>query len=805
MCRRDIEISFAKRIKEVEDRFSGDQETVEKHFQADVLKLEQHYQNELKALSESHIGQKLHWEAQMQEALENTEEQRRMIEETMAQEAKSLDQRWKKEWHELQSLHEGKMKELVMKNRELQNELDELSSMAQTNEIELSRQLNDLHNRLQKSLETRDELLAQSEKKALETERLLNQTVEDFKEERAELLSSQSELEAKNEMLSILERQVTERIELLTERDDLKLKIEELEMRLQQAAVDFELEKRELQEQVSILEEKLKDNVENDRGEPKPERDVLKNRVQELQREFSQGLFCVEKAKERQMKTFMEEQNAIETFFAPPEICLNNNILADSSPQELHCLLSLLHEQIVETMMEAPHALNDGSENRQHFDNKCDQELVNHSNDDQGEGTFKIKRDPTESKELSQFFVTESNDTWPESPQGLEGEMRHGHPESTSCDGCNPEPLVPDKKHPNAESKGEAVVPDMPCEAVSSLEEFEVVDAHKGGVNEGAPDVSEAENKPYDAPPLDNLSLSHEDELCHETVVDPVVLEEMDDPDELFLVDVEGSCVSNNSPGHRQEAELVSHSDSEPLTAKIRETPDEEADCEDRGFSLLKLQVSYHTATEENILLHEKISLLQQKTEILENLLAHNSEKIKTGHQVLEENYSLKVKMLLLMEHVKQLEIKAIKMTALQIRYDDCMCENAKLKEQNGELEKRVWSLESRMNIFPDFQNHSKILLVDEVDRMREENSKLSELLCELERQREILSAGQSLSPTVESLLDLTHQLGVKSPAATELQDCCEELENENSSLRRAIVELQDKSQTLNETTHAHR
>lgn len=797
MCRREIEISFTKRIKEVEDRFAGDQETVEKRFQADVLKLEQHYQNELEALSESHIGQKLHWEAQIQEALENAAEQRR----TMEQETQSLEQRWKEEWHELQSLHEEKMKELVMKNQKLQKELDDLISMAQTKEIELSRQLNDLHNRLQKTLETRDELLAQSEKKAVETELLLNRTVEDFKQERAELLSSQSELEAKTEMLSIMERQVAERIELLTECDDLKLKIEDLEMRLQQAAVDFELERKELQEHISILEGKLKGDVENDRGKPKVEREMLKNRIQELELEFSQHLSSVEKAKEKQMKSYMEEAlNSIEACFVPPEICMNNNILADSCNQELLCLSPFLLEQVAETIMEAPHVLDGDSENIQHFDNKCDDNVSDTNDDDQGEGMLQVKRDPTESKEHSQFFVTET----PESPQGAEEEIGHGYPELTSCDGRKPEPPVPDEKHSNVESKEEAVFPHMWCEAVSSLEEFEVVDAHKGGEHEGA-DSCEEENKPHNAPTLDNESPSHEDEPCHETVVDSSVLEEMDDPDELSLVDVEVTCLSNNSHDHRQEVELVSHSDSEPLTAKIKETPDKGADCEDRGCSLLELQVLYHTSTEENILLHEKISLLQQKAEILENLLAHNSEKIKTGHQVLEENYSLKVKMLLLMEHVKQLEIKAIKMTDLQIRYDDCMCENAKLKEQNSELEKRVWSLESKTNIFPDFQNHSKISLVDEVGRMREENSKLSQLLGELERQREILLAGQSVSPTVESLLDLTHQLEVKGQAATELQDCCEELENENTNLRKAIIELQDKSQTLNETTRAHR
>lgn len=828
MCRREIEISFTQRIKEVEDRFSGDQESVAKRFQADVSKLEQHYQSELKVLSESHVKQKLHWEAQIQEALENAEEQRRVVAEAMEQERESLNQEWKKERHELERLHKEEIEELLMKNQRLQNELDYFFSMAQTKEIELSRQLNDLHNRLQGSLETKDELLAQSEKKVFETELLLNQTVEDFKQERAELMSSQSEQEAKySEMLSISERQITERIELLTERDDLKMKIEELEMLLKQAAVDFELERQELQEHLSILEEKLKDNPENDREELIAERDMLKIRIKELEMEFSQILSSAE-----------------ETCLAPPEICLNDVNLADSSNQELVCLSPFLIEQDVDvgTLTEAPDAGHRGPENIKNVDNEYD-EKVPATNDDPGDNILEVKRDVAEKETL---FVTENNDTRQESahvfgeefhsqavagledyqmgdssPQEVEGdpevsccsaEIGHEDPDSISCDGHNT-----DENNSDVESKNEAVSPEMQCEAASSLEAFEGVDADgdaKDGENKVALESCEEENKPQDVPALVNESPSHEDEPCHETVVDPSVLEETGDPDELSLVDAEVACLPNISHDRRHEVELVSDSDCEHLTAEIQDECahdclDEDADIEDRECSLLKLQALYHTATEENILLHEKISLLQQKTEILENLLAHNSEKIKTGHQVLEENYSLKVKVLLLMEHVKELEIKALKMTDLQIRYEDCMCENAKLKEQNSELEKRVWSLESGMNVFHDFQDQ-QISLVDEIGRMREENNKLSELFSELERQGEILSAihpdaGQLEGPTEESLLDLSSQLEVKVQAATDLEGCCEEFEKQNTKLRRAITELQDKSQTLNETTQAHR
>uniref|UniRef100_A0AAQ4NS69 Ninein n=1 Tax=Gasterosteus aculeatus aculeatus TaxID=481459 RepID=A0AAQ4NS69_GASAC len=273
--RREIEISFGQRIEEVESRFSGDQQSAAERFQADLLKLEQHYQSELKALSEKHVEQKSHWEAQVHEALENAGEQIRMMQEAVEQEKKTLHQEWTDELHDLESLHEKETEELVMTTRRLQSELDDFVSSAQSKEIALSRQLNDLHNRLQGSLETKDQHVAQLERKALEAELLLSQTVEDFKQEREELLSSQSELQAKYaELLSISEGQITERIELLTERDDLRMAIEELETLLRQAAVDFELERKELQEHASILEEKSENNREDDREGLLAERDV---------------------------------------------------------------------------------------------------------------------------------------------------------------------------------------------------------------------------------------------------------------------------------------------------------------------------------------------------------------------------------------------------------------------------------------------------------------------------------------------------------------------------------------------------
>ncbi|XP_062253730.1 ninein isoform X1 [Platichthys flesus] len=813
--RMQIQISFTQRIKEVEERFSGDQELVAERFQADVLKLDQHYQRELRALSESHEEQRRHWEAQMQEALENAEEHRRLMEKEMEKERESLNGEWNKERRELESLHEEELDKLIAGNQQLQNELDDFISLAQTKEIELSMQLNDLHNRLQESLGLKDELLAQSESKALQAELLLNQTVEDFKEERTEHLSNQLELEASyNEMLGISEAQIAERIGLLTERDDLKMKIEELELLLKQAAEDFELERKELQEHASVLEEKLKDRVENDKDDLTAEREMFTRRIQELEEELDQVSTSMEKDEKTEMRrlndlvTFTEEnENIRESIYYSGEdkkTCPSpeNQIddFVESSNQELVCSSPFLDENVIDRL-DAEHIVPENVLNAcQEYDNEVTA-TDGDSEDQEQENQMAQTEDIGEESEDQVVSDCQTGDL---NPDEAEDDAR------VSC--CSTETGLfseerTNSNHRSFDNKKESVSVERQCEAASSLEVFEDEDSDEDGEKETSCASCGDESKPQD----DSGSFSHEDEPCHETVAEPPVLRETGDPGELSLEDPE--VLPNNSNRYKQEAELVSDSDCEHLTTKRDERADcshdclqrldKDGDCENPDASHPKLQGLYSTATEENVLLHEKISLLQQKTEILESLLAHNTEKIKMGHQVLEENYSLKVKMVLLMEHVKGLEIKALKMTDLQIRYEDCMCENAKLKEQNCELEKSVWSLESRMNIFHDFQDE-QLSLVDEISRMREENTRLSGLLGELELQYETLSAmhpdaGRSQSPTGEDSPE------VKVQAVSDLENCCEEFEKQNSKLRRAVTELQDKSQTLDETTQAHR
>lgn len=660
VCRRDVELSFTRSLREVERRFSDDQDSVQKGFQAEVLKLEQHYQCELQTLARSHTQQKLLLDAQIQEALENAEEQRRAMEGTVKREREQLNEQWREEMRRQEGQYERNMEELVTENQQLKTELDELGSNAQTTELELSRQLNELHN----SLESRDELLAQSERNARETALLLQQATE----EREELLRSHAQLEAENtQMLSVSERQTREKVELLSECDGWKVKFQELEVLLQQVAVDFYLERKELQEQVSMLEERLGKAPENNREEPP----------------VSQGLSSGGESE------------------GPGNVSLEREV-------EASCAGDL-----------------------------DDVELV------QGNGDGWTKE-------------ADASVDGASAPDGRSAEA--------SCKALDPD---------GNDSNSEDFLSWSLREEVPALQALEGSDAGKGVEKSGDLESCEEKNEPQDVPVWLPGNVSQDESKDHAMVGGFSGPQEEDDPDVPAPLDVQ-----------------VSHIDREVELA-ARSHGDEGADCPP-----LRLQ-----ATEENVLLLEKISLLQQKTEILENLLDRNGEKIQEGNRLLEENYGLKVRILLLMEHVRELELRGSRAADLQGRYEDCLCDNARLKRRNGELEKRLEWLERGGSRQQALRDPSQVSLLDEIDTLRQDNVKFSELLGELERGREILSA----LPAAETLPELPLQTEVKGQAAAELQDSCAELERENLGLRRAIWALRGESRTLHETTQAQR
>ncbi|KAG7466178.1 hypothetical protein MATL_G00161930 [Megalops atlanticus] len=255
--RKELEMHFSQRIRDLETRFSGDQEAVSERFQTDVCKLEQQYQSELHNLSECHAEEKAKWKSEMEEITQAAEEEKRALREVLQQEKDSITQELVKERQLLEQAHKKDFDALAAKNKELQNELESFISAAQIKEIELSRQLNELHSRLQENLDAKDELLARSEKKALELELLLQQAVEDFEQEKVEFQSNVDELEERNKKtLSLAEKREDERENLLAENNQLKSKIQEMEAGISQLAElrkKFEEMRMEKEESCTVI------------------------------------------------------------------------------------------------------------------------------------------------------------------------------------------------------------------------------------------------------------------------------------------------------------------------------------------------------------------------------------------------------------------------------------------------------------------------------------------------------------------------------------------------------------------------
>ncbi|XP_016403547.1 ninein isoform X3 [Sinocyclocheilus rhinocerous] len=241
--RRELEKQFCQRLKEVEIRFCGHQEAVSERFQVDVHKLEQHYQHEIAALTQQHAAVRTHWEEESEAATKEAEQQWKLLREVLDLEREEF----KKERQSLELTHAQDIKALTDKNLQLQAELEAFASAARTKEIELSHQLNELHKHLQDRMEAKDLLLAQAEHKSTELEEMLEQAVDDFIQERAELQRSLSALESRRgEVLAFSENMELicrmkegeellcqelkdERKALLAERDALALRVVQLE------------------------------------------------------------------------------------------------------------------------------------------------------------------------------------------------------------------------------------------------------------------------------------------------------------------------------------------------------------------------------------------------------------------------------------------------------------------------------------------------------------------------------------------------------------------------------------------------
>lgn len=680
----ELELSFQQRMKEVEERFSVNQDSVEKRFQADVLRLEQDYQSELKALSESHVEMRLGLEAQLQEALENIEKERKLAEETIALEQERLDQRREEDRHDLENCYKERVKDLATINQQLLQEVDSLVAEAQTKEIELSRQLNDLHTRLQESLKARDKLLAQTERRTLESELLIRERIEQ-------------------------------------ERDDLKMKVEELEVLLRQAALDFELERKELQEEVTILENRLKYSLEG-KGQELIPGDAIRNSFEES---VNQVLSPAQKTNmlDEEENCFKNVQDALD------------DIYEDGDGGDL----TVCAERVEEPLPSIP--------TKRDFHSEVHQ-------DDEGD---------TESHRCSPGIFS-----------------------TASCEYLNPDGSVISENRCGVNASGKSASTQMPWENDGADKHSEGANILVGGENGEAPESCGQEIKPQDVPALEDNGALPEDERSRETAVGTLGPQESHDPAEMSLVDFEVPYLSHNCHEQRREAEppTAAQAGNEMKHDGVK-PPDTGNICEGGGCPLVALQLLYNTAARENNLLRDKASLLQQKTEVLENLLAHSGDKVQASRLALEENHGLKVQVLLLLEHVKELELKALGMTQLQVQYEDSTLENARLRWQKQQLERKIWSLEDRPSSSHRVPKHLK---VDEKAGIRDGGTIV---LCELKRRSSRGLDGSSTMAEVQPVLDL--------------QGCCAQMERQNWGLRKALTELQDQSQALDRSTLAQR
>ncbi|XP_061699454.1 uncharacterized protein LOC133513097 [Syngnathoides biaculeatus] len=642
MYRQQTEVSFSKKIKQVEDRFSADQESSAAHFQADILKLEWNYQSELRELSESHAEQKLCWEARLQRALESAEEWRIKTEEG----GEGLHREWAEERLELEKVHREAMLALVKKNQQLQHQVEISATAAQTKEIELSHQLNNLHSRLQESLQAKEDLLAHSDKQAKDAEHLLIQTVEDFRLEREEFHSSHSQLQAQYEdLLSVSHRQTEGRILLLTERDDLKLKIEETDKILKQAVDDFELDRKELQEQVAFLIDELK-----------------KSQTQDL---------ALGVSKNGEMVTPSISDNPV-------------------SEQDL----KVEGDPMVESAEDLLQLKTSASENQDlHVSWTCNTNVS--------------------SKRCNNLETSNFDDPY-------------DHPEVVLC---QEDPrMTTDREVPETDGNAK--------DCASSHSQCQKKNAS------GTLEFYKEESGPHDVLAATSKSPSPKDQNA-----------DYDPGSEFGVEDLNG------------QQKNVS-----------RETFDLDVDDELQNLSIFELQFAYCQTREERLLMQEKILLLQQKIELLQSLLEHNSRKIQTGRAYLEENYNLKVKMFLLMEHIKVLEMKASKLKELQTRYDDCLGENAELKAQNAELIKKVWRLKSS-------ESDEVLSLTNDISRMQRENHKLSEMFMEFEAQMDSLDLGFP-SSRISETSDLIDSSGEFEVETADFHEATSELPETNRTTR---------------------
>ncbi|XP_063040394.1 ninein isoform X2 [Engraulis encrasicolus] len=970
--RRELQSHFSQRINEVEARFSGDQEAVSDRIQADIHNLEQHYQSELQALSKLQAEEKNKWESDLEAASKDAEMQQKAIKEAFQLENKFLVEKLAKEHEDLEAFYKEDMEAMRVKNEELEKELEYFISVAQSKEIELSRQLNELHDRLQENLDSKDALLSQSDKKIIEMELLFRHAKSDFEQQRIDLEASLSDLESRHiEALNLAEKQLEENRQLLEERDGLKAKVLKAEQLLRLAAINVDIESLELQCSLTELQGKLKqaqtgpfcseqaearqtnldqcsritgkwsklkvdevwgasDDIvffklrQDSQGFKYIEEEVLRDLAVPIPEETSEELAlesCADElhtsdeGKEDRNKAndalqahlsetganACEKKDAEIVKYTSAVVCCTE----EEDPKTGHEAVPKeeLEQDDMERISEYEHSglmgveahgvetdeICDAAINTEHSHLSEDIIVEAHGNGDElnaVDGQIKVDEvdedvfDTTgevanAQRELNNYTKSDAPKAEVEDVNrvALDAEVVVTMPRHTKVgDSCteNVEDSRAVPRGMGGDFEGIRVdevvgiditgtcinVHDEACSAITGgdiasteviVGRVENVDVtHKGfgkGDNENHTFTVETEEVEMITleTEFEDMSIELVDEELADTEIqaldtDAITINAerlaekvtaiwnvggrvgLDDAEDIELATEEEPCIdkANEDALVKRIKELESEVESmaslkEDCALTVRERDacvkellklqDRLGQFYDQSHLLSNLRAQCQVATDDNSSLKQHVIQLQQRIDELEVTLEGNRADLATGQGVLGASCDLQLELSTMIEQAKELEIKALELTDLQIRYEKCVCENVRLASRNEKLETRMISLESKMHIIQDLHGQHSALL-DEIERMREENSNLSSLVHTLVKQNDSKSLENELRVLLQghtassgSSSDSNNlELSPQMEAVADLEECCSEFERQNSKLRRALSDLQDRS-----------
>lgn len=722
MCRRELETQFSQRLEQVEVRFYGDQEAVSERFQVDVHKLEQNYQSEIAALAQQHAVDRAHWEEESEAATKEAEQQWKLLREALDLEREEL----KTERQCLELAHAQDIKALTDKNLQLQAELEAFVSAARTKEIELSRQLNELHNHVQDRMEAKDLLLAQAEHKATELEELLKQAVDDFIQERAELQRSLSALESRRgEVLSFTESMELigtiqegeevlyqelkdERKALLAERDTLALKVVQLEEIVLQLTGTTEEPSAELL------------------GEPCVESNV------EIHAEPN-GDNCEETSKESTVQPFVELNQ---------DTCTKST--DEVSPKHLICEESSVNR--------------DDEEEAGIMDVAADSELGDpqkHRYPENGVTNGKTSNSCADELDMAD---EEFNNSGAETPDCAclkeEKEKTEENPSNPGVDGSEDASLTEELQNTernSTESQRDDTL-EMAEEDILNGTELEVQIL----VENEASDNQESLQH-HESPSTDDTQIKYN---CK-----PLEIENEDNPE----VGISVASLENEIRAFANE--VCSLTTVETELDKVADMRDV---CIQEILDLQETVMQYNKSAEGT---SSKLQSPKQQ----------DMDKEHITHQVPNHFDS----------------IKDVQLAELKVCFEQSIQENLQLVERNRKLKKRVKSLEGKMHVVLDLHKQQSPVL-EETARLRVENSKLKVLLQELDKQDKVLQ-WDSDSSDISKNSSHNFQLKEKIAAVAELEFFCMEFEKQNSQLRRALADLQDKSLRIHDQMQERR